>query len=1494
MKQLLVALAALAAASPVAAGTLPRTVAGAYVVDLDDEVDVNGFAEALQASVQARIRRRMDYELYKGVAIELDGPPRANQVAAMAGVRKMWPVEEMSMGADVAGSPRGQGQDGRGRRVKRSLGRGRVPANDSTAEASRAPHAMMQIDRLHGRGITGKGSRIAIIDTGVDYEHPALGGCFGRGCVVAFGADLVGGEPTPRDCHGHGTVVAGLIAARRNEFGVAGAAPGAELGMYRVSCDGSFATDVLVDALYRAQRDGATIVNLSAGTAGRWESGVLAEAASRLAAHGIVCVRSAGNNGQAAVFSLDGLGPGVVYAGSMNSAVVPDLQLQASYAVDGGGDDVPFPFWDSDPLTDFTGAPMELWPGSRGPDAPDDADCGPLPDDTPDLADRIVLVRLCQPFEARTAARLVARGARRVLAYHKPADGPPVAAYFPEPPEGIVAFSMVEADVARLLLDAAGAGRKVLVTVPHPRDAPLRYRESPDEAPGAVTAFSSWGPGWDLALRPSLTAIGTYVLSTSWRDQNPAGFEQSSGTSCAAPQVAAIVALIAEARGSLDPAVMESLLVTHAQPQLYHDGDNFLPHLAPVAQQGGGLVRAYDAAYATTVVDPPGLNFNDTEHFAPSREFSLQNLGHGDVTYTLSHVPAVTVYLFTANGSTAAYPGTLEPVEAPASLDMRHGILTIPSKQSATVRVTAAPPERLDARRLALWSGWIAVNGTDGSSLSIPYQGFSGSIREHQVLRPDAASLAYQNGSVGEDSAIKLPPQGSADDSELILHIDATLGSPLVRADVERSASDDDAAESRKAIGQLHGFPFRHMPPGTFDDPGRPDPDLYNLTHFKWNGLLDTGSYAPEGSYKLVVRALRIFGDPEKKDDWDMSETPRFHIAYAAGSTTPAPEPGDKSAPGRPAGSEAGPCKSTDFPGTDKLVLNSETGYSAQVPAMAAAVCHGERADQAACGRVEAAFHANDPVSNAWSQYNGDACLPRSKLLETDAQAGCKRNGYPRFVANATTREHVQDAIRYARENAVRLSIKNTGHDYLGRFSGPNSLSIWTHHMDSIVYNKAGFTPAGCDAPVRDTVKIGAGVQTGALYRHLQRLDEARTFVGGRAETVGVAGFAMGGGHSILTGQYGLGADQVVEMELVLADGRALVVSGCAHRDLFWALRGGGGSTFGVVTSLIIKTFPMPRIVAAEFDVAAAAGPDVDARARLVDASTVVWTQLPKLVDQGVNGFIHASASVDDPSAKTPSARIRCSLAMVGPDASEQSLQRAIDGLLDAVSADKDGKRTRPVRVTYRHEPQNYPTVLEYISSLEMPDPAGQNMFFGSKLLSGEKLVGGAHYLRKSTDKALTSPTSSGIGAIIVGGPGLSDAARRKEASAHPGWEHAVASMFTSASFNAKDRPSRRAAVDQVDGTLQPLRELDPESGSHASEAFVFEPQWRKAYWGANYDRLRQIKKDVDPADVFCCRRCVGNEAYKQNRLRLCTKTATEKADDQAGRDEEDGQGPGQ
>jgi subtilisin family serine protease len=145
-------------------------------------------------------------------------------------------------------------------------------------------------------GVSGLGVKVAVIDTGIDYTHPDLGSCFGSGCKVVGGYDFVNGDTDPRDDHGHGTHVAGIMAANGT---VTGVAPQAKLLAYKVlnQFGQGYMSDVIA-ALEQAVLDGAKVANLSLGGAGD-ANDATSQAVDNATAAGMLSVISSGNNGPA-------------------------------------------------------------------------------------------------------------------------------------------------------------------------------------------------------------------------------------------------------------------------------------------------------------------------------------------------------------------------------------------------------------------------------------------------------------------------------------------------------------------------------------------------------------------------------------------------------------------------------------------------------------------------------------------------------------------------------------------------------------------------------------------------------------------------------------------------------------------------------------------------------------------------------------------------------------------------------------------------------------------------------------------------------------------------------------------------------------------------------------------------------------------------------------------------------------------------------------------
>ena len=171
---------------------------------------------------------------------------------------------------------------------------------------------------------------------------------------------------------------------------------------------------------------------------------------------------------------------------------------------------------------------------------------------------------------------------------------------------------------------------------------------------------------------------------------------------------------------------------------------------------------------------------------------------------------------------------------------------------------------------------------------------------------------------------------------------------------------------------------------------------------------------------------------------------------------------------------------------------------------------------------------------------------------------------------------HVVAAVNFAREKNLRLVVKGGGHSYLGASNAADSLLIWTRAMNDITVHDA-FVAQGCAASQapQPAVTVGAG----AIWMHAYEAvttGAGRYVQGGGCGTVGVAGLVQGGGFGTYSKQFGAAGAALLEAEIVTADGVARIANACSEPELFWALKGGGAGSFGVVTRLTLRTWDLP------------------------------------------------------------------------------------------------------------------------------------------------------------------------------------------------------------------------------------------------------------------------------------------------------------------------------
>ena len=184
------------------------------------------------------------------------------------------------------------------------------------------------------------------------------------------------------------------------------------------------------------------------------------------------------------------------------------------------------------------------------------------------------------------------------------------------------------------------------------------------------------------------------------------------------------------------------------------------------------------------------------------------------------------------------------------------------------------------------------------------------------------------------------------------------------------------------------------------------------------------------------------------------------------------------------------------------------------------------------------------------------------------------------YAVAAKSTADVVAAVNFARTHNLRLVIKGGGHSYQGTSNAADSLLIWTRPMSAIVLHDA-FVGSGCEgqAQAQPAVSVEAGAIWGRVYQEVM-VKAGRYVQGGGCLTVGVGGFVNGGGFGSLSKAFGTAAANLIEAEVVTADGDVKLANACLNPDLFWAIKG-GGSGFGVVTRMALRTHELPEVIGA-------------------------------------------------------------------------------------------------------------------------------------------------------------------------------------------------------------------------------------------------------------------------------------------------------------------------
>lgn len=404
----------------------------------------------------------------------------------------------------------------------------------------------------------------------------------------------------------------------------------------------------------------------------------------------------------------------------------------------------------------------------------------------------------------------------------------------------------------------------------------------------------------------------------------------------------------------------------------------------------------------------------------------------------------------------------------------------------------------------------------------------------------------------------------------------------------------------------------------------------------------------------------------------------------------------------------------------------------------------------------------------------------------------------PAAVARCTRPQDVRACVEVAAKARMPIAARSGGHSYAGYSNPDGALVLDLRPM------------SGVDTSADGTAVVGAGARLIDVYAGLA--EAGRCLPAGSCPTVGIAGLTLGGGIGVLSRKYGLTCDRLVSAEVVTADARIIRVSAQEEPDLFWALRGGGGGNFGIVTSFTFATEPAPALTVFSLRFGATTADVVGTwQSWVADLPDELWT----------NCVISAGSP--------PTVRVGgCFVGSVG----ECERQLARLGLA-ASSRFVTGK--------------SYLDAMRYFGGCSQRSVAQCHPESEGGVLGRESFVASSRILAEPADPAAVVALLDGRSGLDLLLDSLGGAVSRvaPDATAFP---HRGA--LASAQIYANTGAGRDAATRQVSEVRDGLGAI---AGAHGYVNYIDPglPDWADAYYGANLARLREVAKTYDPDGVF-------------------------------------------
>jgi hypothetical protein len=398
----------------------------------------------------------------------------------------------------------------------------------------------------------------------------------------------------------------------------------------------------------------------------------------------------------------------------------------------------------------------------------------------------------------------------------------------------------------------------------------------------------------------------------------------------------------------------------------------------------------------------------------------------------------------------------------------------------------------------------------------------------------------------------------------------------------------------------------------------------------------------------------------------------------------------------------------------------------------------------------------------------------------------------------------------------------------------------------------SSYIPQSCSANHSHmAATLGAGQQDDETFQALAAHNAVT--VGGTFDTVGIVGWATGGGHGWLTSSYGMGADNIFEIEIVTPTGAILVANECQNSDIFWATRGGGGGTFGVITRITMKAYPMPQTTVWLWNIQGKNNTDAKEWWRLVAS---LHANMPAVNEAGFQGYYTIAGAKKGP------------LAMGGYfmayDKSNSSITTAISDFLAPAREASHLVATPTSTITAYTRWIDAYNALPKQTRDSSSGPGGLTSI--TRLLTADSLTQDLDASTRMFEAIgpQQSDYEKGMSSHILAGS-LIASSKPVNSALNPAWRTASVHMIVKSAWDTAlpesvVRGFQDAATNR---TGRAMRSAAPDSGCYVNECDTYEPAFQQAMYGPNYARLRAIKEKYDPEGLLWCRRCVGSEEWE-------------------------------